>query len=284
MLRKLLYVVLALLGLAISSAAWAITTNVTITSGGKPLPGTKISLTVHEPGKPPHTVTTHTSKQGKIHVETKETHAEGTTVDVTVSGGGTVTVPLSQLTGGGTLEVGTPGSTPTWIPDLPYIGISTGITGTKCPDVRTIEVISLGNPDDVGPDNTACFSSAFRGSIYAGVSRMLNDRWLAGFEVDVGLSAHDKTQAGIPGLPIFFPPAVSANDSTRLKQDWDFGLRTRLGYIVAPNWMVFATGGVAFTNVKLTVNCTAAGACGLFGLTPFTASHSRVMAGWRSRP
>jgi outer membrane immunogenic protein len=48
---------------------------------------------------------------------------------------------------------------------------------------------------------------------------------------------------------------------------------------VTPKAVVYATAGIALQDIEATVNCTAAGACGL-ALAPFTASASKVLLGW----
>jgi outer membrane immunogenic protein len=290
MLRKLLYALVAVGGLVLSGTAWAIMTDVNLTSNGNPVPSQTVTLTVRTPGKPTRTLTVKTSKTSKIKLRITETNINETTVDISLSSGGYKTnVPLSQLTGGGEIDVpgNTPGTPATYMPDSPftpfYLGGGVGVQWTTCADVQTtlLQSAPTGGADPLGPENTACLSSAFHGSIYGGYNLMLASKWLAGIEVDFGFSSHNKTTSGIPGtVGSIVTAAASANDSTNLKQNWDFGLRSRFGYFVTPSTMLFGTGGIAFTEAQLTINCTATGACGANGLPAFTASNSKLMTGW----
>lgn len=85
-------------------------------------------------------------------------------------------------------------------------------------------------------------------------------QWIYGVEVDFsGLSASD--QATIS--PFFgFKNPNSFTWSSRY--DWLSTGRIRGGFLVAPNWLLFATGGLAVTQVHDSVVCTtpSAGGCG----------------------
>jgi outer membrane immunogenic protein len=43
------------------------------------------------------------------------------------------------------------------------------------------------------------------------------------------------------------------------RYDWLFTARLRAGFLIAPNWLVYATGGLAVTHVRDSVTCTAPG-------------------------
>ena len=77
-------------------------------------------------------------------------------------------------------------------------------------------------------------------------------QWVFGGEVDFsGLSA--KADASIS--PFF--TGKGPNTVTWASQyDWLFTARVRGGFLVVPNWLLYATGGLAVTHVRDSVTCT----------------------------
>ncbi len=77
-------------------------------------------------------------------------------------------------------------------------------------------------------------------------------QWVFGGEVDFsGLDA--KADATVS--PFFMnKPNVTTWSS---RYDWLFTARVRGGFTVAPNWLLYVTGGLAVTHVKNSVTCTA---------------------------
>jgi len=167
-------------------------------------------------------------------------------------------------------------------PEGTIVGVGAGGQFTACNNWRTTQLESLNIPDPIGDNPDACFSSAFRGSVYLGTSWRVNSAWLAGLEGDIGLTNSSKTVNGIPGTVGGIPgltAAAAANDSVTVKKSWDGSFRGRFGYFVTPSMVVYGTAGVAFQRIEATVNCTAAGACGL-ALAPFTATNDKTLIGW----
>jgi len=161
-----------------------------------------------------------------------------------------------------------------------YLGGGGGGRWTQCPDFNTVAMTSLGAVDRVGDDRQACASSGFRGSVMLGSNWQVAPRWVVGVEGDVGFGDTSGTITGIPGAAnVIVPPARGANDSVNMKETWDAGVRGRLGYLVTPWVMVFATGGVAWQRVEVTMNCTAGGTCGFNGIAPFAVTNSAVLTG-----
>jgi outer membrane immunogenic protein len=88
-------------------------------------------------------------------------------------------------------------------------------------------------------------------------------QWVFGGEVDFsGLNA--KADATVS--PFF--TGKGANSVTwSSRYDWLFTARLRGGYTVAPNWLLYVTGGLAVTQVRDSVTCTAVGnGCGSFAV------------------
>jgi len=163
-----------------------------------------------------------------------------------------------------------------------YVGIGGGLRSTVCNNWQTTRLESKRVDDRLGDDPDACFSSAFRISMYAGYRWTLWDRWMAGLEGDVGFANNTKTHAGIPGTAgSIVTGAGSQNDSVRVKETWDGSFRGRFGYYVLPDTALYATGGLALQSFEATMNCGGGtGSCGANALTPFSASKSTTLVGW----
>ncbi len=64
-----------------------------------------------------------------------------------------------------------------------------------------------------------------------------------------------------------------------MKEDWDGSVRARLGTLVTPDTLVFATGGFAVQNLVVSATCAGGGGAA-FCLTPQSESHEKLMTGW----
>jgi outer membrane immunogenic protein len=127
---------------------------------------------------------------------------------------------------------------------------------------------------------------------YAGFNWQVSPQWVLGVEADYGFGGRTSTFSGS------FIPFISGNnfDTFSVKTRWDASARARVGYLAAPNVLVYATGGAAWTRVDTTSNCGApqpgpgGGAIGnctntlaLFGgnsETPATIGFSTSRTGW----
>ena len=80
--------------------------------------------------------------------------------------------------------------------------------------------------------------------------------------------------------PFFIGKGSNRNVTFSSQYDWLFTARVRGGYLVAPNWLVYATGGLAVTHVKDSVICRPiTGSCGDFSSDPLGWSDSTTLAG-----
>jgi outer membrane immunogenic protein len=160
---------------------------------------------------------------------------------------------------------------PTWVWDGLYVGVN---IGTGIPDSpRDTTVI------DPTPFPTAVFTSSDKsdrlgviGGGQLGYNKVVLPWLLLGLEADI--QGADLRQSN----RIFFPAALQgvgsfADSETRL--NWFGTLRARGGWLVTPETMLYATGGLAFGDVKL--NQTAFSALG--GNTT-TSSASETKTGW----
>jgi outer membrane immunogenic protein len=111
--------------------------------------------------------------------------------------------------------------------------------------------------------------------------------WLAGFEADLqGGSIHGSasSRTSVTVAPPFAANAVQTGITATHDLDYFGTLRGRVGYIVTPNILLYATGGLAYAEVSSTTSITqqlnGPGAAGVN--TPYTssASISSTRAGW----
>src|SRR5262249_22857707 len=91
-----------------------------------------------------------------------------------------------------------------------------------------------------------------------------------GIEGDIdGVNLKRAFVAGPGALDPFLP-----GDTVVFRNDWQASVRGRLGY-AWDRWLIYATGGVAFANVKATVGLVPAA----FGAPAFLASASNTATG-----
>jgi outer membrane immunogenic protein len=79
--------------------------------------------------------------------------------------------------------------------------------------------------------------------------------WVLGIEGDVQWANHAKSTSGIPGAENPTVVGSPGIDSATVRQTWDASIRARVGFLFNPSWMVFGTGGVAFTHLEASAFC-----------------------------
>jgi len=118
-------------------------------------------------------------------------------------------------------------------------------------------------------NNPADFDdSSARLGFYGGFNWQIAPLWVVGVEADGGWGNSSKTAIGIPGsfsMPTIFD--VTA-DSATVSTEWDAGVRGRIGFLVQPNVMLFASGGAAWQRFSVGTVCSVNG--------PFCGSPSLV--------
>ena len=142
----------------------------------------------------------------------------------------------------------------------------------------------------VGITNFPLASSGNYGGIgarvggYLGYNWQFAPSWLVGLEGHFGWGDKTVSQAGVAPAPLAlvsfgFPPGAA--DFTSIKTTWDASVRARFGYLVTPDFLVYATGGAAWQHVELSASCGSS--CPFsFGATasPTFASMSTTKDGW----
>jgi outer membrane immunogenic protein len=127
---------------------------------------------------------------------------------------------------------------------------------------------------------------AFRGTVYAGYNWQVTRQWVLGLESDLGLTNHTTTYAGLafPDQSLIF---FSAADGIRARTTWDASVRGRVGFLVAPTTLFYATGGAAWQHYEIATNCfvfcmdLGFGLPGApFSTTPEVTSNSVTKLGW----
>ena len=128
--------------------------------------------------------------------------------------------------------------------------------------------------------------TAFRFSPYFGYNWQIGTQWLIGVEGEVGFGGKTSTINGVP-LPGAgdFSIANADTDSFAVKTDWDASARTRVGYLVTPTFLIYATGGAAWQRVEATSTCglhNSDFACGKTtgSITGGPISHATTMPGY----
>jgi outer membrane immunogenic protein len=110
------------------------------------------------------------------------------------------------------------------------------------------------------------------GGIQAGYNWRVSPQWLFGIEVDAQITGEKRTLSWIdPELPPTVVPVVAdfvprPGGPATLTSTWEFPwfatLRGRVGYLASPNWLFYATGGLAIGETKYSFTFSQPGAAG----------------------
>jgi outer membrane immunogenic protein len=107
---------------------------------------------------------------------------------------------------------------------------------------------------------------------------------LVGFEVDAAWGHTSDTFAGIPGT--FGPSGLGVDagaqafDSSNVKLGWDGSLRGRLGFLIVPTWLIYATAGVAWQQVNINATCNGSLFNTSWCVAPRNETSSTLRTGW----
>jgi outer membrane immunogenic protein len=104
--------------------------------------------------------------------------------------------------------------------------------------------------------------------------------WIVGLEGGVGWAPNSKTVNPAPGTAGLSTPACGGlcggQPNARVEESWDGSLRGRIGSLVTPTTLFFATGGAAWQSIKLSSACSAF----IFCSFDESGSASRILTGW----
>ena len=164
-----------------------------------------------------------------------------------------------------------------------YIG---GSVGGRWADT-TWTTTAIGDPQgDPDPTTTpASFnSSTIRLGGYAGYNWQIAPRWVVGLEADAAWGHNNKTLAGISGTfgtgGQGVDPGAQGFDSSNVKLGWDGSVRGRVGYLVTPTWLVYATGGAAWQQVDINATCNGSFFNTSWCVAPRNETVSTTRTGW----
>jgi outer membrane immunogenic protein len=125
----------------------------------------------------------------------------------------------------------------------------------------------------IGPSGGHKFNvDGFIGGLQAGYNWQFNPKWLIGTEGDYQWSGEKDDFTWI--FPIVIGDARSGfTIKNEMKFPWFAMGRARIGYLPDPNWLLFATGGVAIGRVETNALLT-------LGLASASASDATTKTGW----
>jgi outer membrane immunogenic protein len=128
--------------------------------------------------------------------------------------------------------------------------LAPGALGTGgCPNDVFVGTTRINN------DNPAKFDmSGIRASGYLGYNWQFSS-WVFGVEGDWGWADNKETHTGIPGTwSATFGPGV---DTATVRDRWDASARARIGFLVTPQALIYATGGASWLDKEISASCGA---------------------------
>jgi outer membrane immunogenic protein len=131
----------------------------------------------------------------------------------------------------------------------------------------------------LSPTQTSLRGNGVIAGIHGGYNWQFAPTWVAGVEADWDYFNFSKSGSTL-ALGLFgvgAPPSAPASAQISLRDPWS--VRGRLGYVVVPEWMVYATGGFAEVNLKLNADVDCLNHC---GTPPYSnpGSVSATRQGW----
>ena len=134
---------------------------------------------------------------------------------------------------------------------------------------------STANIDSINQNGSGSINpDAFTGGVQIGAN-LKSGNWVFGLEADFG----SFSLKGTRGATNFVYPSLPANTYTMhasIDADWLLTARARLGWAIQPNMLIYVTGGLAMTNLRVSNSFSDdADSAGVGG-----GSHSQTMKGW----
>jgi outer membrane immunogenic protein len=137
-------------------------------------------------------------------------------------------------------------------------------------------------------------SVGLRAGGYLGYNWQFARQWVTGIEGDIAWADRTATAAGLPGcaepiastcVPAGFTSGPGPGfDLSSVKVGWDASVRARLGFLVAPQLLLYGTGGIAWQQLETSGACQHSAPdplCLIARGNPFsTVTNSTVRTGW----
>ncbi len=168
-------------------------------------------------------------------------------------------------------------STPSWTGF--YVGASVGARVAEN-DWKTTNIFPAIPNTSIDNNEKNFGSAAARFGAYIGNNWSIAPRWIAGIEGYVGFANNKNAINPFPGTMVSVGPGVSITDGLpngSIKESWDGGIRSRLGYLVTPRTMIYATGGVNWMRARLEGECHVLSFC---TIEEGVQTASKTMVGW----
>ncbi len=108
-------------------------------------------------------------------------------------------------------------------------------------------IIDALNAADSFPTSLSPSARGVVGGGQAGYNWQLPSNWVVGIEADLQLSGINGSESQ-EKFPQFFD---ETNTAVSKKVDWYGTVRGRAGYLVSPDWLIYATGGLAYGRTSL---------------------------------
>lgn len=154
------------------------------------------------------------------------------------------------------------------VPGNFYAGLS---FGARWSDTDwTTSALGSPSPPQVPANSTRLDSGTVRVAGYTGYMWRVTPSWALGIEGDLGWGDSSRGVAGIPG--------PCCGGFARVQEGWDGSLRGRLGYLLTPAWLLYATGGIAWQGLDIEAACS--GGKSSFCTSAHDESFSTTRAGW----
>lgn len=140
--------------------------------------------------------------------------------------------------------------------DGPYAGIAMGAQHTKYDWKTTDYANPNGSPIPLmGSTKETLDSNDYLTEVFLGYNWTVAPQLIAGLEAHARY-AHARDTQDVPGVSAGYP-TIAGNTNVEVKTNWSGDLRVRGGYLVQPDMLVYASTGVAFTQLDTTVTCPA---------------------------
>ena len=164
-----------------------------------------------------------------------------------------------------------------------YLGMSLGGRSMD----TTWSTTGIGSPIGL-PDPTttpATFTSTtFRPGGYIGYNWEWAPASILSVEADAAWGRNKVTVAGIPGTYGSGGQGAglgaTAFDTATVSLSWDGSLRARIGVLVNPEWLIYATAGLALQQVDVTATCNGSGFNSSWCVAVRSETYSKTLTGW----
>jgi outer membrane immunogenic protein len=117
--------------------------------------------------------------------------------------------------------------------------------------------------------------TGFIGGGQLGYNVQVNKVWVVGIEADIqGKTGSSNGTLGVGNVVVGVP--VTSVQTVSASTDWIGTVRGRLGVLVAPNWLVYFTGGLAYGGSSASSTLAQTGTNGFLGTGAGNMSETRI--------